>query len=221
MLYAEDLIWRALAPVMPDRLPAGHLLSVCAIILAGRHPDNGEDTILVSPLVGGWGAAQDRDGQNGQFSVADGETYNIPVEITEARYGVHVDRYGFHNEDGGEGHRRGGKGVYLDIRVLSGTARFTGSFGRHRFRPWGVDGGHDGSANYIEVFRKLSSTGEREIYGKTTQLRLEAGDVVRLVTATGGGWGNPLARSDKDLAADLKDGFVTPSQVSRFFRPEK
>jgi N-methylhydantoinase B len=220
MLYAEDLIWRALAPCVPDRLPAGHLLSVCAIILAGRHPDTGEGTILVSPLVGGWGAARDRDGQNGQFSVADGETYNIPVEITEARYGVLVERYGFHQEDGGEGRRRGGKGVYLDIRVLSDSTRFTGSFGRHKFKPWGVNGGRDGSPNYIEVFRRSPLSGLREIYGKTTQLPLDRGDVVRLVTATGGGWGNPLERSDKELARDLKDGFVTPSQVRSFFRPE-
>ena len=220
MLYAEDLIWRALAPCVPDRLPAGHLLSVCAIILAGRHPDTGEGTILVSPLVGGWGAAQDRDGQNGQFSVADGETYNIPVEITEARYGVLVERYGFHQEDGGEGRRRGGKGVYLDIRVLSDGTKFTGSFGRHKFKPWGANGGRDGSANYIEVFRGAPPSGQREIYGKTTQLPLDRGDVVRLVTATGGGWGNPQQRSDEDLAADLKDGFITPSQSRRFFRPE-
>lgn len=222
MLYAEDLIWRALAPLVPDRLPAGHLLSVCAIILAGRHPDTGEGTILVSPLVGGWGAAQNLDGQNGQFSVADGETYNIPIEITEARYGVRIDRYAFHNEDGGEGLRRGGKGVYLDIRVLADEAKLTGSFGRHKFRPWGAAAGRDGSANYIQVFRKSApSAGEPEIYGKTTQLPLQAGDVVRLVTATGGGWGNPTSRSDRDLAADLQDGFVTPSQVSRFFRPQE
>jgi N-methylhydantoinase B len=220
MLYAEDLIWRALAPCVPDRLPAGHLLSVCAFILAGRHPDTGEGTILVTPLVGGWGAAHDRDGQNGQFSVADGETYNIPVEITEARYGVRVERYGFHQEDGGEGRRRGGKGVYLDIRVLSDGARFTGSFGRHKFKPWGAIGGRDGSPNYIEVFRRSAETGQREIYGKTTQLPLDRDDVVRLVTATGGGWGDPQERSDKELAADLRDGFITPDQVSRFFRPE-
>jgi N-methylhydantoinase B len=220
MLYAEDLIWRAMAPCVSDRLPAGHLLSVCAIILAGSHPDTGESTILVSPLVGGWGAAQDRDGQNGQFSVADGETYNIPVEITEARYGVLVERYGFHQEDGGEGRRRGGKGVCLDIRVLSDGARFTGSFGRHKFRPWGIHGGRDGSPNYIEVFRRSRRSADREIYGKTTQLPLESGDVVRLVTATGGGWGDPQERSDKELALDLKDGFVTPAQVRTFFRPE-
>ena len=59
---------------------------------------------------------------NGQFSVADGETYNIPVEIVEARYGVTVEQYAFHDEEGGEGRYRGGKGVCFDIRILSDQA---------------------------------------------------------------------------------------------------
>ena len=109
MLYVEDLVWQALAERVPERLPAGHVLSVCANILSGIHPETKEPMILVQPLAGGWGAMQNRDGLNGQFSVADGETYNIPVEIIESRYGVHVERYAFHNEDGGAGKYRGGQ----------------------------------------------------------------------------------------------------------------
>ena len=138
MLYAEDLIWKALAEQVPDRLTAGHVLSVCAIIIASNHADTGEPTILVCPLVGGWGAMRNRDGLNGQFSVADGETFNIPVEITEARYGVHVEEYAFHDEPGGEGQFRGGKGVALAYRIRSDEAMFTGSFGASSSRPGGL-----------------------------------------------------------------------------------
>ena len=214
MLYAEDLIWKALAEHVPDRLTAGHVLSVCAIIIAGNHPDTGEPTILVCPLVGGWGAMHDRDGLNGQFSVADGETYNIPVEITEARYGVHVEEYAFHDEPGGEGQFRGGKGVALAYRIRSDEAMFTGSFGRFKFPPWGVAGGRDGSRNYVEILRQGERCDPPEIYGKAARLALRKGDVVRCVTATGGGWGQPEDRAEESIAEDLKNGFLTAKQAA-------
>ena len=219
MLYAEDLIWKALAEHVPDRLTAGHVLSVCAVILTGKHPHTGEDVILVGPLVGGWGAMHDRDGLNGQFSVADGETYNIPVEIIEARYGVKVERYAFHDEEGGEGRYRGGKGVCFDIRILSDQAAFTGSFGRFKFPPWGVQGGRDGSRNYFEVLRGGAQGDPREVYGKAAQLKLNRGDILRWVTATGGGWGDPADRSDQAVADDLRNGFITDAQVKKYYRP--
>ena len=53
MLYAADLIWKAMAPVLPKRLPAGHFLSVCAPVIAGLHPDTGDFFILVEPSAGG------------------------------------------------------------------------------------------------------------------------------------------------------------------------
>ena len=216
MLYAEDLIWKALAELVPHRLTAGHVLSVCAIIIAGDHADTGEPTILVCPLVGGWGAMHDRDGLNGQFSVADGETYNIPVEITEARYGVHVEEYAFHNEPGGEGRYRGGKGVVLAYRIRSDTASFTGSFGRFKYPPWGAAGGRGGSRNYVEVLRQGERSDPREIYGKAARLPLRRGDIVRCVTATGGGWGKPEDRSDEAIAEDLRNGFQTAEQAAAY-----
>ncbi len=216
MLYAEDLIWKALAELVPHRLTAGHVLSVCAIIIAGDHADTGEPTILVSPLVGGWGAMHDRDGLNGQFSVADGETYNIPVEITEARYGVRVEEYAFHDEPGGEGQFRGGKGVVLSYRIRSDEAFFTGSFGRFRFPPWGVAGGRDGSRNHVEILRAGKRCDPPEIHGKAARLPLRKGDVVRCVTATGGGWGKPEDRSDEMIAEDLRNGFLTAEQAAAF-----
>lgn len=214
MLYAEDVIWKAMSELLPDRLTAGHVLSVCASILTGIHPETKEPTILVQPLIGGWGAMHNRDGQNGQFSVADGETYNIPIEIMESRYGVHVDRYEFHNEDGGAGRQRGGKGLYFDIKVRSDeSAYFTGSFGRFKFPPWGAAGGQQGSSNYMEVLRGGKQSEEREIYGKPALVELKKGDVVRMVTATGGGWGNPKERSKSDIELDLKNGYITKEQA--------
>ncbi len=100
MLYAADLIWKAMAPALPDRLPAGHFLSVCGVVLAGNHPDTGELFLLVEPQAGGWGAGADKDGENGLVCIGDGETYIIPVEVCETRYGVLVDQYALDIADG-------------------------------------------------------------------------------------------------------------------------
>lgn len=215
MLYATDLIWKALAPHVPNRLPAGHMLSVCGTVLAGLHPDTGDLFLLVEPLVGGWGAGHDKDGENGQFCVGDGETYNIPIEITETRYGVTVDQYAFHTEDGGEGEYRGGKGVVLDYRVVGEEVFLTGTFGRHKFMPWGLNGGHDGSPNGISVIRKDGHV--EGPFGKVARLRLAKGDVARLVTATGGGYGDPRRRPAAKVASDVRNGYITAEQAIRFY----
>ncbi|MFC7335051.1 hydantoinase B/oxoprolinase family protein [Rhodocista pekingensis] len=212
MISAADVMWKALAPHMPDRLPAGHYGSVCATVIAGRHPDSGDFFLLVEPLAGGWGAACDGDGQQGQFCVGNGETYNIPVEVTEARYGVRVERFGFHTEDGGAGRFRGGKGLQLEYRVLGDGAFMSTTFGRYRHRPWAMQGGQEGSPNFAEVVR---GDGEVVRFSKTARLPLAKGDLVRLVTGTGGGWGDPRERDPARVAADLRDGYLTPAQAAR------
>lgn len=213
MLYAQDLIWKALAPHLPERLTAGHVLSVCAVIFSGKHPTTDEPSILVCPLVGGWGAMHDRDGLNGQFSVADGETYNIPVEITEGKYGLKVRRYEFHTDNGGAGQFRGGKGVALEYEIPNDGWIFTGSFGRSKFPPWGAAGGRTGSPNYAEILRQGVRSDPPEIHAKPARIPLRKGDVVRMVTATGGGWGDPQLRSRAAVEQDILDGFVTPEQA--------
>ncbi|MCY4155412.1 MAG: hydantoinase B/oxoprolinase family protein [Gammaproteobacteria bacterium] len=215
MLYVKDLIWKAMAELVPDRLSAGHLLSVCANTMELKHPKTGARTLFVQPLVGGWGAANFRDGDRGQFCIADGETYNIPVEIQELKHGVHIRQYALHNEDGGEGEFRGGNGCYLDYEITGEEAYFTGSFIRKKFLPWPCAGGRQGSANYIHILR---ADGTEEKYGKVTRVRLQKGDVVRCVTATGAGWGDPGRRSAAMIKEDLRNGYITAAQADRFYR---
>jgi N-methylhydantoinase B len=214
LLCANDLIWKSLAPHVPERLPAGHLLSTCGTIIAETEPATGQLKILVEPLVGGWGASYRSDGQNGQFCAGDGETFNIPVEVTEATYGLRVERYGFHNEAGGAGTYRGGKGVVLDYRVLADEVFLTAAYGRHRFSPWALAGGEEGSRNYIEVHRQ---GGAVERYGKVARCRVARDELIRLVTATGGGYGPPAGRARAEILADLRDGYVTPEQARQVY----
>jgi N-methylhydantoinase B len=216
---ASDLVWHALAPAFSDRLPAGTYVSVCSTSLALTHPDTGEETLLVEPQPGGWGATRDADGQHGLVSVGDGETYTIPVEVAEQRYGVRVERFGFDIVPGaGAGRRRGGRGLVREYRICSDEALLTVAWGRHLYPPWGAAGGRDGSPNYVEVLRDGEPIGPR--FGKVSRLPLRRDDVVRLVTGSGGGYGDPREREPDLVAADVRDGLVTPAEATDFYGPE-
>jgi N-methylhydantoinase B len=213
---ASDLVWHALAPAFPDRLPAGTYVSVCSTSLALTHPDTGEETLLVEPQAGGWGATRDADGQHALVSVGDGETFTIPVEVAEQRYGVRVDRFGFDIVPGaGAGRRRGGRGLVREYRVCSDDALLTVAWGRHLYPPWGAAGGKDGSPNYVEVLRNGKPLGPR--FGKVSRMPLRRDDVVRLVTGTGGGYGDPSEREPDLVAADLLDELVTPAEATESY----
>ena len=211
------MIWKALAPHCPKRLPAGHLAAVCGTTLIGRDPASGDVTLLQQPLVGGWGATADRDGENGQFCAADGETFNIPIEVQENKFGVLVEQYAFHDDDGGAGERRGGKGVVLDYRVVDERIHFSGDYGRHKFRPWGIAGGATGTASLAQIARADGSTEARQ---RAVSVPVNKGERIRLVTPTGGGYGDPRSRPRQQVLEDLKNGYITREQARRDYGVE-
>lgn len=207
MIFAADLVWKAMAPAVPHRLAAGHFMSVCADVTYTIHPDTGKPAILVEPNAGGWGAGCDQDGEGGLVCLGDGETYILPIEVTEFVYGIQVDRYAFNTAPGGEGEFRGGAGLIRDYRILSDDGGFiTATFGRHKFVPWGVDGGNSGTGNGVEIIH--ADGRPSHLSGKTARYPLQKGDVARLITGTGGGWGDPRKRDRDAVRADLRDGFI-------------
>jgi N-methylhydantoinase B len=212
LLAAMDVVWKALATAMPDRLPAGSMRSVSATFVAGLHPESGDLFVLGEPLAGGWGAATGRDGDGGQFCPASGDTYNIPTELFETRYGLKVEQYAFHNDDGGAGEFRGGKGLVLDYRVTAKEVFVTYATSRSQAPPWGLHGGQAGSLNGLKIIR---SDGTSTPYAMCTAVRVEKGDLIRLTTGTGGGIGDPMRRPRQQLEKDIRNGFVTIEQAKR------
>jgi N-methylhydantoinase B len=213
---ATDLVWRALAPAFPA-LTAGSFVSVCSTSLSLTHPDTGEPTLLVEPQPGGWGASASKDGEHGLVSVGDGETYVIPVEIAEQRYGIRVERFGFDVVPGaGAGRRRGGRGLVREYRILSDEALLTVAWGRHLSPPWGAAGGREGSRNYVQIVRASAGPGPPQPeppLGKASRLLLRRGDLVRLVTGSGGGYGDPAERDPALVRADLRDEIITAGEA--------
>jgi N-methylhydantoinase B len=209
-----DLIWRTLAEHMPERLPAGHFASICGTLFGGIHPDTGRQYSIIEPELGGWGGSITGDGNPGMFSGFHGETYNCPAEINEARNGLIVDRFSFHNDDGGEGKHRGGKGVCLEYRIRSDNAWFTAAYTRSIVPPWPLNGGRPGSSNYVEILRKDGSV---EKYSVVSGLTLQTGEVIRVMTGTGAGWGDPAERDIELIEDDLKNGYITREQADKYY----
>lgn len=212
---ASDLVWHALAPAFPGHLTAGSFVSVCSTSLALTHPETGEPALLVEPQPGGWGASATGDGEHGLVSVGDGETYIIPVEVAEQRYGVLVERLAFDIAEGaGAGRYRGGRGLVREYRIRCGEALLTVAWGRHLTPPWGAAGGRPGSPNYIQVVRD-GQPGEP--FGKISRMPLRRGDLVRLVTGTGGGYGDPREREPERVLADLDNEIITAREAQEFY----
>lgn len=211
MLYSLDTIWKALAPAFPEYLGAGHMLSVCAVILSGLHHKSGNSFLIVEPTGGGWGASRGKDGEVGQFCVGDGETYNVPVEMAETRYGIRIDEYSLNTDGTGAGEFRGGSGCVRTYRALTDGQQFSASFGRNKFPAWGADGGQDGSYNYF-TFLRADGTVEGPM-GITARTILNKNDVARMVTCTGGGYGSPKKRHPDRVANDVKNGYISFAQA--------
>jgi N-methylhydantoinase B len=214
-IRVHDLIWRCLAPHMPERLPAGGFASVCGTLFGGIHPDTGRSYAVIEPELGGWGGSSTSDGNPGQFSALHGETYNCPAEVAEARYGVTVDYLSFHDEDGGAGFHRGGKGVRIDYRIRSDNAWLTVAYTRDKNPPWPLEGGQPGSPNHVLIRR---ASGETERYAVTSGLTLNTDDVIQVMTGTGAGWGDPLERPLELVEEDLKNGYLDEEQANRYYK---
>ncbi|MEM1584342.1 MAG: hydantoinase B/oxoprolinase family protein [Nitrososphaerota archaeon] len=207
MSYSTDLVWKALAPHVPDKLTAGHFLSILATILGGIDERTGEPFAIVEPQAGGWGAGYDMDGESGLVACGDGETYIASNEVYEKHMPILVERYCLNTESGtGHGKFRGGFGVIKDYRVLCSEASFTVSIGRNKFPPWGVAGGMNGTPNYCVIFKQGE---EPKIVRKVAAVKLKRGDMVSLRSGGGGGWGDPLERDPELVRMDVKNEYIT------------
>ncbi|MFT8421033.1 MAG: hydantoinase B/oxoprolinase family protein [Gluconacetobacter sp.] len=209
-----DLILRCMARYVPELVPAGNFASICGTNIGGKHAETGRHYTIVEPQLGGWGGQRGRDGNSAMFSGFHGETFNCPAEVAEARYGLGVEELALNPAAGGEGQWRGGKGISLRYRVRADDNFLSVGYTRSRIPPWGVDGGLDGSPNFVEVLRP-GETPERYAFG--TNIPLREGDVVHVVTGVGGGFGPPERRSREAVLRDVRDGYLTGERAREIY----
>ena len=203
--HATELIWKALAAIVPERLSAGSYMSLCGTYLGGKDPATGQPFVVVEPHMGGWGAMRDCDGASALISTPDGDTYNYSIELFEAKFPIRVNQYSLNVADGaGAGLYRGGFGTIREYEILADNAFMYSSLGRSVEKPWGIDGGGSGTTNAIELTRDGQTTrGARFPYTK-----LKRSDRMRVITGGGGGYGPAVMRPPQDVLADVHDGYI-------------
>jgi N-methylhydantoinase B len=180
---AVDAIFKALAPVLPDRIAAGGPTTAGLLIFGARGAD-GRWSILYEVHGGGEGATAAKDGAPA-VRVHMSNVMNTPVEVIEAEYPIAVEEQSLRENSGGDGARQGGAGLRRAYRVLAPEVTLTSMIERRLVPPWGAAGGGDGLP-----FRLTLNPGPhaRELKGKET-ITLRQGDVVLIETSGGGGYG--------------------------------
>ena len=134
--------------------------------------------------------------------------------IRDRRNGLMVDRLALTDANGGEGQFTGGKGIELDYRIIEDDWWLTMAYVRSQVGPWGLNGGLEGSTNYV-VVRKAD--GEEIRYDSCTAIPLGKGDVISVFTASGGGHGDPADRPEDNIASDIKNGYISAERASEVY----
>jgi N-methylhydantoinase B len=168
------------------------------------HDLNGDDYLMREVLGGGSGGRYYADGEDTIHVVPDSR--NLPTEFTESRFPFLVERLGLAKDSGGAGEYRGGLGYEKHIRMLR-DGYFMSIADRSILACWGVKGGKAGKS--FQVVIDPGGPNEREMEGLVDDEFVRAGEVIRIRTTGGGGWGDPLDRTVDSVVRDVVWGKVS------------
>ena len=199
-----DLIYRALAPAMPERIAAGHKGDMGGYAFFGINPKNGRRFLCQTIMGGGWGGRPHEDGENATVSMCQADVQNAPVEMQEIYYPVVIERQQLREGSGGAGRYRGGMGIEVCVRVLC-DASTNINIERQRTPPWGLFGGEPGEKARARVKQTADSQGEW--LTKKPNYPLKAGGSVTFYTAGGGGYGKACERPAELIERDRLLGY--------------
>jgi N-methylhydantoinase B len=210
-----DVIWKALAQALPDRVPAAHSGSLgAAFSFSGDDPASGKRFVAMSIESGGWGGRPGEDGQDVAMSVCQGDVRNSPIENIELKTPLMVLHRALRVDSAGAGEYRGGLGISTKVRSLV-PGRWnagTPSGGRVSCPPWGLWNGRSGETAKTLV----KESGEQEFHvPKSPRMQTDAGAELIYLTAGGGGWGDPMKRDIARILADVREGYITAGTAER------
>jgi N-methylhydantoinase B len=202
-MHLCDLMFRALAQAMPERVMACTKGIVCAVAFGGMNPRTGHYFTYLETIAGGYGATQRTDGMDGVQAHFQ-NTENAPVEEVEFQYPFRVVRYELIQDSEGAGRHRGGLGIRRDFQFPGLGPVFSILSDRAKAAPWGLFGGDDARpARYV-----INPDGEaRQLPSKVT-VTLRPDDIVSVQTPGGGGYGDPRRREPKRIEDDIAQGRI-------------
>jgi N-methylhydantoinase B len=205
-----DAVYDALSNIVPDKVRADGSGSR-SIILGGRSTYTGKGYVQYEIIAGGSGARATKDGASG-ITVNQSNAMIAPVEIIESEFPTRLLRYELIQNSGGAGRFRGGLGIRREYLNLE-DARFSIRSMKHVIPPNGCAGGATGRPGDIWINPETKDA--KRLPTRYADYPLKAGDIFRLDTPGGGGYGTALAREPERVLADVSEGFVSPQAAER------
>ena len=197
-----EVVFLALHPAMPDRIPAAGKGCIVNIGFGGHDPRRDEFFCYMETIAGGNGARPTSDGPDAvQTNIQN--TENAPIEEVELNYPIRIRRYELIPNSGGMGRFRGGLGIRRDFEFPYAPCTWTALSDGRIFAPWGLMGGLPGRTQHFIL--DPEGAAPQELPSKCT-IEVPQGGRVRVETAGGGGFGPPEERCSTLSARDLRDG---------------
>jgi N-methylhydantoinase B len=193
--------------VAGGKAPAAHSAYVISFMRGTYKTLEGKlEPFLMSDGIGvGWGARATADGTDAVYFVAQ---ENYPVEFLEVGYPVRLRTYGILTDSCGAGRWRGGCGIVREYDILAEEAMLAVRIDSVKNPPWGMAGGMAGGTGRVVV--NPGTNHERQLPPLSDGNMLKRGDVLRIETGGGGGYGHPFDRPPESVLDDVLGGFVTP-----------
>ncbi|MCZ6873473.1 MAG: hydantoinase B/oxoprolinase family protein [bacterium] len=175
-----------------------------------KDPVSGEGLLCTDGIAVGHGARPFADGHD---AIYQRHNQNYPAEFIDMEYPLRLERYALRPDSGGPGQYRGGCGIIRDIRLLADEGTFGLRVEHNRFPTFGVAGGMGGSTSRVVL--NPGTPDEKEVKSFSDDNIWRKGDLVRIYSAGGGGWGNPLEREITDVERDVRGHFISLEAAHR------
>ncbi|HEY4348615.1 MAG TPA: hydantoinase B/oxoprolinase family protein [Gaiellaceae bacterium] len=210
-----ETVFLALAPALPEQIAAGHLAVLgTPVVFFGHDPVRNRRFVSQSIEGGGWGGRPFEDGESASVSICQGDVRNSPIETIELKVPLLVEERALVTNSGGPGKFRGGLGLRMQVRCLVEGRWNLDERRRKDYPPWGLAGGLPGGTTAA-----LLKLPDEETFTNVHVAHhlVPAGTVAALVSAGGGGWGDPLDRDPERVLADVIDGVVTMEAANEYY----
>ncbi len=178
-----DVLLGALSQAIPHRIPAASSGSMNNVAVGGFDPTDGQTFTYYETIAGGMGARPDAPGLDAVHTHMT-NTLNTPIEALEHSYPMRIERYEIIRGSGGKGLYRGGHGIQRDFRFLT-DVQVSILSDRRKIQPYGLFGGNPGRTGRNTIIRGR----KRESLPSKTRFSAKTGDILRIQTPGGGGFG--------------------------------
>jgi N-methylhydantoinase B len=206
------VLFAALHQAVPERMPAAYYAVSYVVTFQTIDPELGRK-VLVEIEIGGCGGLPNADGSSAH-SFGMHNNANIPMEMIESDMPLTFLGYGLLPDSGGAGRQRGGLGLWREWRIDCPAAQLSTNLDRFKFAPFGLDGGEPAALSALYLTRD----GVRQaLPSKVTNLMVRKGDIVRLETSGGGGFGAARTRARELVERDVRLGYVSTGAAAKTY----